>query len=290
LWRKGRLWDQAVPLLKIGFGTCVFFLCLTERFNALFNFAPPFLWLIVARCPGQTFSTRDTRVRAMLGLLGVIQVLYAYPVAGSQVAFVTIPMIVIGAVCTWDTVQWLRGFNPMSLAESADRWLPAPRRAIAIGTIGAVLIGGGDLVYAWNAQRTYSSFTALNLPGAAHVHIQAQRAEILRSIVDRIDSSCGTLLTEPGLFSFHFWSGKPSPAGIDHQVWMSLLDDAGQNAVVRQIAGDSRACVVYQQEVVDLWTKGIDVSQKPLVRFIRENFYTVLEGQGYRLLLRRPAR
>jgi hypothetical protein len=57
---------------------------------------------------------------------------------------------------------------------------------------------------------------------------------------------------------------------MDHQLWISLLDDAAQTAIVREIALDPRACVVYRQDVVDLWTKGTDVSAKPLVRFIRE--------------------
>jgi hypothetical protein len=62
---------------------------------------------------------------------------------------------------------------------------------------------------------------------------------------------------------------------------MSLLDDATQEAIVRQISRDPRACVVYQQDVVDVWTRGTDVSRKPLVRYIRENFQTVFEGNGY---------
>jgi hypothetical protein len=67
---------------------------------------------------------------------------------------------------------------------------------------------------------------------------------------------------------------------------MSLVDDAAQESIVREIAHDPRACVVYQEDVVDSWTHGADVSGKPLVRFIRENFQTVLEGSGYCLMMR----
>jgi hypothetical protein len=112
-------------------------------------------------------------------------------------------------------------------------------------------------------------------------------AATLQTLVARINASCGTLITEPGLFSFHLWTGKPSPHGIDHQVWMALVDDRGQAAIVRELAGDPRACVVYQQKVVDLWTRGSNVSDKPMVRFIRDNFHTVYASNGYRLLMRK---
>jgi hypothetical protein len=150
----------------------------------------------------------------------------------------------------------------------------------------ALLIAGLNLAFAWDARRTYESFRALNFPGARHVSVEPDKAAALRAIVSRINTSCGTLVTIPGLFSFHLWTGKPSPLGLDHQVWMSLLDDASQNAAVREIERDPQACVVYRQDVIDLWTNGTDVSAKPVVRFIRENFQTVLEGYGYRLMMR----
>ena len=59
-----------------------------------------------------------------------------------------------------------------------------------------------------------------------------------------------------------------------------------QNAIVRELARDPRSCVVYQQDVVDLWTKGTDVSAKPVGPFIRENFQAVFEGSGYGLMMR----
>jgi hypothetical protein len=160
----------------------------------------------------------------------------------------------------------------------------------AVTASGTVLIAVLYLAFAWNARRIYESFSALDFPGARHVRVEPDKAAALRAIVSRINSSCGTLVTEPGLFSFHLWTGKPSPPGVDHQVWMSLLDDASQNAIVQELARDPRACVVYQQEVAELWIHGAPVLAKPVVRFIRENFHTVIEGSGFALMMRnRPA-
>jgi hypothetical protein len=150
----------------------------------------------------------------------------------------------------------------------------------------ALLIACLNLAFAWDARRTYESFTPLDFPGSRHVRVEPDKAAALRAIVGRINSSCSALLTEPGLFSFHLWTGKPSPGGVDHQLWMSLLDDATQNAIVEKLSRDPRTCVVYQQELVNYWAPGANIQAKPLIRYIRENFHTVIGGSGYSLMMR----
>ncbi len=265
---RGRVADRWLAVLKLGFGACVLVMCATNRYAGLLNFATPFLWLVAARPANAGGDSRYTLARSLLAILGVIQVLYAYPVAGSQVDFVAVYTIVFAGICFWDSLSWMRG--------SGEARLPSGVKFAAV-----LLIAGIDLAIAWDAHRTYESFSALNFPGAGNVRVEPEKAATLRTIVSRINTSCGTLVTEPGLFSFHLWTGKPSPRGLEDQVWMSLLDDAAQEAIVREIALDPRACVVYQQDLVDAWTHGTDVSRKPLVRYIRENFQTVFEGNGY---------
>jgi hypothetical protein len=264
----GRISDRLLAMLKLGFAVSVLLMCATSRYAGLLNFATPFLWLVAARPANSAGDHRYTLARAMLAILGVIQVLYAYPIAGSQVDFVAVYTIVFAGVCFWDS---LRGIRP-----GGDVRLPNGVKFAAV-----LLIAGLNLGFAWDARHTYQSFSALNFPGAGNVRVEPEKAATLRAIVGRINSSCGTLVTEPGLFSFHLWTGKPPLPGLEDQVWMSLLDDATQEAIVRQISRDPRACVVYQQDVVDVWTRGTDVSRKPLVRYIRENFQTVFEGNGY---------
>jgi hypothetical protein len=189
---------------------------------------------------------------------------------------------VVAGLCFWDGLQWYKGALLEPRRSPALKWFARAARITV-----AVSLAGFNLAFAWDARQTYESFSALNFPGAMQVRVEPGKAAALRAIVGRINSSCGALVTEPGLFSFHLWTGKPTPVGLDHQVWMSLLDDAGQEAIVREIAGDSRACVVYRQDIANLWTHGTDVSAKPLVRFIHDNFQTVLEGEGYSLMMRR---
>jgi hypothetical protein len=273
--------DRWLALLKLAFGAAVLLMCITDRYEGLLNYATPFVWLVAARPGNVDASPRYSTARGLLALLGVLQVLYAYPVAGSQVVFVAVLVIVVAGVCFWDGLSWLQRARLEARSNrTPNRW-PRVARVSA-----ALLIACLNLAFAWDARRTYESFTPLDFPGSRHVRVEPDKAAALRAIVSRINSSCGILVTEPGLFSFHLWTGKPSPRGLNHQVWMSLVDDAAQESIVREIAHDRRACVVYQEDVVDSWTHGADVSGKPLVRFIRENFQTVLEGSGYCLMMR----
>ena len=273
--------DRWLALLKIAFGAAVVLMCITDRYEGLLNYATPFLWLVAAR-PGNTdASPRCATARSLLALLGAIQVLYAYPVAGSQVVFVAVLMIVVAGLCFWDGLSWFR--RPRLEARpnrTTNRW-PAVARVSA-----AVLIACLNLAFAWDARRTYESFSPLDFPGSRHVRVEPDKAAALRAIVSRINSSCSTLLTEPGLFSFHLWTGKPSPGGVDHQLWMSLLDDATQNAIVEKLSRDPQACVVFQRELVNYWAPGANIQAKPLIRYIRENFHNVIEGSGYSLMMR----
>jgi hypothetical protein len=280
---QGRVADRWLAFVKLAFGAAVVLFVATDRYSGLLNFATPYLWLVAARPMDAGGDSRYERTRALLALLGVIQALYAYPVAGSQVGLVAVFMIVVAGICFWDAVSWGRTSGFETRLSRNRRWMP-----LAVQVTAALLIAGLNLSIAWSARRKYESFVALDFPGAMHVRVEPEKAAALRAIVSRINSSCGTLITEPGLFSFHLWTGKPSLPGLDHQVWM-LLDDAAQADIVREIARDPRACVVYDQEVVDFWTRGTNVSAKPGVRFIRENFETVLEGSGYSLMMRRPA-
>jgi hypothetical protein len=285
LVRTGRVADRRLSMVKLAFGVAVLLMCATDRYAGLLNFAPPFLWLVAARPSNVSSGERYTSANAMLALLGTIQALYAYPVAGSQVNFVAVLIIVVAGISFWDGLSWCLCDRVQVRPNRTWKWVPT-----AVQVAAVMSIAGLNLACAWNARIIYESFSALDFPGATNVRVEADKATALRAIISRINSSCGTLITEPGLFSFHLWTGKPSPPGVDHQVWMSLLADTAQSSIVREIARDPRACVVYQQDVVDLWIHSMDVSAKPLVRFIHENFEPVFEGSGYSLMMRSRSR
>ena len=125
---RRRVADKWLAMLKVAFGAAVFLMCITERYGGLLNFATPFLWMVAARPGNAGAKPRYARARALLALLGVIQVLYAYPVAGSQVVFVAVFMIVVAGICFWDGLSWLLRNRPEAPPNRTPNWWPTAFR------------------------------------------------------------------------------------------------------------------------------------------------------------------
>jgi hypothetical protein len=138
-------------------------------------------------------------------------------------------------------------------------------------------------------QVRYQALEPLALPGAHRMHVEREKATALRAVVSQVNaSSCNTLLTEPGLFSFNFWTNKPAPDGLDFGAWVVFLSDAEEERIVQEVSRDPHACVIKRQEIVDMWTHDADVSSQPLIRYVRENFQTAFETYGYTFMVRKP--
>ena len=147
-------------MVKLAFGLAVVVFVATDRYTGLLNFATPYLWLVAARPMKADRGSPYAPARALLALLGVIQALYAYPVAGSQVGLVAVFMIVIAGICFWDAVSWWRSGGFETRFSRNRRWMP-----LAVQVTAAVLIAGLNLFLAWDARRKYESFVALGFSG-----------------------------------------------------------------------------------------------------------------------------
>jgi hypothetical protein len=151
-----------------------------------------------------------------------------------------------------------------------------------------LLLGAAYLGFAWQAESTYAGFQPLGFSGTRSMRIEPERAAPLRALVAKVNASgCGTLITEPGLFSFNLFTGKPAPTGLNNGAWMVSLSAAEQESIVREVAQDPDVCVILRQDMVDQWTRRVDVSSQPLVRYIRENFRSALEIPHYSFLVRK---
>ena len=61
------------------------------------------------------------------------------------------------------------------------------------------------------------------------------------------------------------------------------MDVSSQKSLVQEISSSARACVIYNPQMVHLWTAHSDVSGSPIMVFVRENFREAFESQGNRL-------
>ncbi len=262
-----RVSSSLIEKTKLMFGGAVILLSTASLYAALINFATPFIWLVAVRTERSETRSHNTLARTLLALTGVIQVLYVYPVAGSQIQFIAIFLIAVAAVCLWDGI---------------------PRRvSSASPVIALVVLAACYLGLAWRAHAYYETLEPLGLPGAEHLHIEPEMAAAVRAIAGQVSASaCATLLTEPSLFSFNIWTHAPAPQGLTG-AWVIFMSDAEEERIVQEVSRDPHACVIHRQDIVDQWTRHGDVSSQPLDRYIRENFKTVYETYGYRFMVRK---
>ena len=88
------------------------------------------------------------------------------------------------------------------------------------------------------------------------------------------------------MLSFYFWTGLPVPSSTDYQPWIADLSDAEQNALVEDLSGVPQVCVIYNQNLIEFWRQGKDISSKPMMRFIESSFHKTFESAGYRFMIR----
>src|SRR5206468_9761736 len=82
--------------------------------DAILSFATPFLWLLAVSPRDANTRSLSSLNRAILALVAVIQVLYAYPVAGAQVQFSVILILAVASICFADTLP--------SIVAAFSRW------------------------------------------------------------------------------------------------------------------------------------------------------------------------
>ena len=272
--RRTKPWMIAAA--KLALGAAVFALAAADRTEPILFALPPFLWLLTMPQAVHPRLARFSRV--LLGFTGVLIVLYAFPVAGAQVPFVAVFLIAAAAVLLADGAYWMMPRIP-ARAEAPARWSAAAAMAAA-GFFFCV-------ISPLRAREHYWWQRPVEMPGARRLRLEQPDAEGLKRVVGAARSSCSMLLTVPGMPTFNAWTGLPAPEGAGAGNWVGPTGDAAQQRLVEQLSREPRVCVLYNAEQLAMWNHDADLSARPAVRYIRENFQPAAEGRGNVLMVRR---
>jgi hypothetical protein len=270
--RKG-----ALAVVKLIFSLAAISSCVFGYQFRLFAFAPSFLWLVILR-PEDSHPDGSAFPRMVLACVGVLQILYAYPVGGSQQSVASILILIAAIVCLADAWNELEAWRPALLR--------APSVALQISVAVCTLILMADIAVAARAYKKYRSLTPLNLAGASRVRLQPQEAEFRQQIVTRALSSCTALLTVPHLFSFNLFTGLPAPEGI-YPSGMIDLNKTEQEQIAQEFSRQPRGCILYNEDNLKFWRHDRDFYSEPLVHLALTDFRTVFEDAGYQLKVRK---
>jgi hypothetical protein len=251
--------------------------------RGLLALGPALLWLVLIRPLDGPWTYERLMPRTVLTALASLQALQAYPVAGSQLAWSTLLVIPSSFLCVSDAVSELWRSRVRQAAVSVRS--AALFRMAALMTVLSVYVATADV---GAAHARYRSLTGLSLPGAKRVRLPAAEADTYHWLVSQVQSRCSTIITTPGLNSLFFWSGLEPPTGLNTTAWPILLSADEQQRVLAVVEAREDVCVVEYPAGQRTSPGAADINQRPLMRFIREQFQSVEERQGYRILVRRP--
>jgi hypothetical protein len=227
--------------------------------------ALPMLWMLV---PGKTEDTaaQGTRGEGVVVAIAAYGSLVAFPVAGTQSHLAA-------------SVIALAGFLSFARGSGA-----VPRQAALVVVACLSVIAGRDVL-----RLTQTPLASSELPGSRLLKLPPAPKETFLDIVSLALAHCQTLLTYPGMNSFHIWTGLPHPTGFATSAAMVLFDAKEQAAVARKLVESPRPCVIYNPDLAR-WTARYrrPFYAKPLESLVLHQFQSVYSRAGYEIRVPAP--
>ncbi len=240
-----------------------------------FKLVLPFCWLVLYG-RADNASVSNTFPRTLLCTVTVLQTLYAYPIAGSQMSFIQVLPIIAVMTCSGDLLQWQQ--KRLSI-------IP-PMLIRAASLVLLLCVAASYLVIARSERKFYDSLPSLQLRGAGRIHLYPAQARDYRWLAQNLNDHCDIFMGFPELPSLHIWTGRDPLAGLDVDDWMLTASNEQQIAASAVLSQHPDACAIYNPDLVGFWNRTHqNWDSLPLVRYLHENFKVVgASGQFYFLV------
>ena len=275
---KGNWSAKCLFPVKLLFGLGIIAALFSNNYSHLLALATPFCWLVLYPLP-ENGAPRLVFSRTLLCTTAVIQTLYAYPVAGSQVLFIRILLIIAGVICIDDFWLWF--------AAKYDFGSQHPRLLRIAGPVALICLVLDYGYIAYVQRESYNSLPALNLAGASRIHLSDQQAKEYQWLTRSSVNYCDILIGLPNIPSLNFWTGMNPPAGLNIDAWVLVLSDREQLGIELALSKHASACAIYNPEILAFWNRsGRDLSGLPLVRYIHDQFKPVGSMDNFVFLVR----
>jgi hypothetical protein len=217
--------------------------------------------------------------RSILVVVAILQILQAYPVAGTQVVVGTFLIVPAVLVCVVD----VRAFAAERLSNAS--------LAAAVVAAAAVAVAAPALVSTleWKMWRqlylVYRTLPELRLSGSSLIRLPAADVARLHLLAGTTAANCSTLLTFPGVYSLNAWSGVPPPTQKNATTWMTLLSDPQQAEIWRAMDAARAPCVIFNPGLAASWLDTQPIESLTAYREMTSRFAALTEVDGYSLML-----
>lgn len=224
----------------------------------------PLVWLVVVPPAGPPGPART-----LLALVVPLQLLSVYPVAGTQTAVATLPLLIAAMVVLGDA------FSTVARESQLPRG-QVPQGAWALVVLAALTLGA----HALSLGTRYLELAPLGLPGTAAMRLVPSHAGALAALSGQIEVHCSTFVSYPqARNSLYLWSRLDPPTGFNATLWPLMLGPTQQEAIVTALRASPAPCLV--------WQRGARRFEGPLVEELEHHYPTLVAEIGpFRLFSR----
>ena len=214
--------------------------------------------------------------RIFIAALSAMELLQAYPVAGTQLIIGASSFLLWAFVCVYDGAGSL-----LELLRSSKRWGASVIES-SVSLIGA-LVSIAVVLAMLSTGRLQSGypFPPSSLPGSSSLHLPPDLEAELETLSKDVRTNCGVLFTMPGMGGFNLWSGVPTPDGFNEDNWMRGLPLNEQQQTLQRLESNPSACVIVRPALFSVW--GVPdggIETLPLARYILEEMPVVFRTRG----------
>jgi hypothetical protein len=284
----GRTLTRLAAALVIAFTVLGRFPATISPWDSQIAFAALVCWLAATAPPELEQERGPAFTRLAIVLFSVMEVLQAYPTAGSELAAAKLGLTPVMVILLWDGMRLAHAWQAKKPAERA--------RTGAATTTGLVLalaffFAFGVIKPLRFSYLTYKANVSFNGSGASMLQLPAAQSDAYKRILADA-RSCSRLITLPGSNSFNIWSQRPPADGNNATNWMLLVSADRQRAMIAAVSKDPDICVLKRKSGVALSFAQSDPPTGPLP------FYDYLNrtplalkdaAGGYELFRRTPA-
>lgn len=242
--------------------------------NYMLSFGVGFLWALAA--PLGEVPAGWRRVRQLLAPLALLQILHAFPVAGTQVGAGTFLLALLLMLGLAETALWLRA----RFAASALRFT-----AIGLATAGCALSLWGFVVLTRESAQRYQRHPPESFTGAG-LHLSPWQSSCFATLLANAHAYGDMLFSLPGLYSFNLWSQLPTPNRHNITQWWSLLDEQQQDGIAKRLAAASRPVIIVQRNLITAGLAKDSYRPSLLTRVIERDFHRVFILDSYEFWVR----
>ncbi|MBS1675745.1 MAG: hypothetical protein JST08_00020 [Actinobacteria bacterium] len=233
-------------------------------------------WVAVIPPGGVVESPYKRFLRVLLPALAVAETMQVYPVAGSQMGIAAFVYVPVGALCLADALTSLRRWS------ESRGGLALQRLGIVVGVLGAALAVDFAINSiarpGVNGAIAYRHQKALPFPGATALRLPPETAETYERLINLVhENDCTTFIGYPNIDSFYLWAGIEPPVPYAPGAWVNALDSERQQRIVEELKKSPRPCLIRSDARAELWLRGAPAPDRPLARYVLNDFRPVAE-------------